>query len=258
MLGTNNDSPQYNTRLSHTSKGMPYTFHNDGRLQTYRRNNNNQNMPKRRTVAKNTKVLYKNTDQFPNKIYELLIHLGIFKPNVIMVTEVLPKNSETKTTKASLNITGYDWYPNIEQEEIIRGIALYVSNNLIVDETKFNTNSNENVWCTLKLKENDKLLLGCIYRSPTYNNVKTQKLGNLNDKSPSHILIAGDFNYPEIEWSYYYSNTTQQHRSQIFLDKIQDLFLYHHVAEFTWYREWQNPSILDLISTNEEGMVNNL
>ncbi len=218
-------------------------------------------MPKRRTVENKIKVLYTNADQFPNKIHELLINIGIFRPDVIMITEVLPKNSETKTTKASLNINGYELYTNIEQEEIIRGIALYVSNNLIVEETKFNTNSNENVWCTLILKENDKLLLGCIYRSPTYNNVNTQTLCNLfqevNDKNPSHILIVGDFNYPEIDWSDYHSNATQ-HRLQIFLDKIQDLFLYQHVAEFTRYREGQNPSILDLILTNEETIVNNL
>ncbi len=169
-------------------------------------------MSKRRTVENKIKVLYTNADQFPDKIHEFLINIGIFKPDVIMITEVLPTNSETKATKASVNINGYELYTNIEQEENIRGIVLYVSNNLIVEETKFNTNSNGNVWCTLKLKQNDKLLLGCFYRSPTYNNENTQKWCNLlqevNDKNPSHILIAGDFNYPEIDWSDYHSNTT--------------------------------------------------
>ncbi len=173
LQGTNNDSPQYNITLSHSSNGMPYIFNNGGTLQPSRWNNNNQNMAKRRTVENKVKVLYTNADQFPNTIHELFINIGIFKPDVIMITEVLPTNSETKTTKSSLNINGYEVYTNIEQEENIRGIALYISNNLIVEETKFNTNSNENVWCTLKLKENDKLLLGCINRSPTYNNDHT-------------------------------------------------------------------------------------
>ncbi len=37
-----------------------------------------------------------------------------------------------------------------------------------------------------------------------------------------------------------------------------DSFSYQHVIEFTIYREGQNPSILDLILINGEGMVNNL
>ncbi len=119
-------------------------------------------MPKIRTGENKIKVLYTNAAQFPNNMHELLTNIGIFKPDVIMITEVLPKNSETKTTKTFINIKGYELYTNIEQEGNNWGIALYVSNNLTVKEAKFNTNSNENVWCTLKLKENDKLLLGCI------------------------------------------------------------------------------------------------
>ncbi len=56
----------------------------------------------------------------------------------------------------------------------------------------------------------------------------TQQLCNLlqevNNKNPCHILIAGDFNYPEIDWLDYHSNTIQQHRSQIFLEIVHDLF----------------------------------
>ncbi len=70
-------------------------------------------------------------------------------------------------------INGYELYSNIEEEDNIRGIALYIHSNLKVEETKFNTTSKENILCTLKLKDNDKLLLGCIYRSPSDNNVNT-------------------------------------------------------------------------------------
>ena len=229
---------------------------------TTQRNNTNQHEQRRQKVGNKIKVLYTNSDQLPNKVHELLINIGIFKPDVIMITEVLPKNSNTKTTKASMEINGFELYTNIEVEENIRGISLYVSSNLTVEETKFNTISKENIWCTLKLKDKDKLLLGCIYRSPSNNNENTHSLCNLlqeiNDTNPSHILITGDFNYPEIDWSDYHSNTSNDHRSQIFLNKIQDMFLYQHVTEFTRYREGQNPNLLDLILTNEEGMVNDI
>ncbi len=36
------------------------------------------------------------------------------------------------------------------------------------------------------------------------------------------------------------------------------MFLYQHITEYTRYREGQNPSLLDLILTNAEGMVNDI
>ncbi len=138
-------------------------------------------------------------------MHELLINIGIFRPDVIMLTEVLPKNSETKMTKASIQIKGFELFTNIEDEENIRGLSLYISNNLKVEEAKFSTISKENMWCTLKLKDNDKLLLGCIYRSPSTNNDNTQSLCNLlqelDEINPSHLLIVSDFNFPEVDWS---------------------------------------------------------
>ncbi len=58
---------------------------------------------------------------------------------------ILPKISGTKTTDASIKINKYELYSNIEEEDNIRGIALYIHSNLKVKEIKFNTN----IWCTL-------------------------------------------------------------------------------------------------------------
>ncbi len=98
--------------------------------------------------------------------------------------------------------------------------------------------------------------------SPSTNNDNTQHLCNLlqevDEINPSHLLIVGDFNFPEVDWSNYYSNAPQNHRSHIFINKILDVFLYQHITEYTRYREGQNPSLPDLILTNEEGMVNDI
>ncbi len=69
------------------------------------------------------------------------------------------KNSEIKITNTSIKIDRYELYTNYEEENNIRGIALYIQSNL---KRKFCTISKENMWCTLKLNDNDKLLLGCI------------------------------------------------------------------------------------------------
>ncbi len=107
--------------------------------------NTNQFKPRIEQIDHKIKVLYRNADQLPNKMHELLINIGIFRPDVIMLTEVLPKNSETKTTKASIQIKGIELFTNIEDEENIRGLALYISNNLKVEEEKFSTISKENI-----------------------------------------------------------------------------------------------------------------
>ena len=58
----------------------------------------------------------------------------------------------------------------------------------------------------------------------------------------------------EINWSFCESSENQEHIS-VFLEGIKDFFLFQHVREPTRFREGQIPSILDLILTNEENMV---
>jgi exonuclease III len=210
----------------------------------------------------NLRILYTNADQFPNKMHEILIAIGIHKPDIIMITEVLPKNSATITTKESIDINGFELFTNIETEKDIRGIAVYIRNHITASQIMLKTIAKENIWCELKLKDNDTLLLGCIYRSPTKNNENTDNLCKLlieaQEKKPSHVLIVGDFNYPEIDWENVHTNEPENHRSHTFIKTFQDLFLYQHTTEHTRYREGHNPSLLDLIITNEEGMVNKI
>ena len=63
----------------------------------------------------------------------------------------------------------------------------------------------ESVWCEISLRGTDKLLVGCIYRSPSSSKDNNKKLNDLVSKTRfylkySHYLIMGDFNYPEIDW----------------------------------------------------------
>ena len=71
----------------------------------------------------------------------------------------------------------------------------------------------------------------------------------------SHLLICGDFNYHDINWSSFTCNTPS---SQMFLDSVQDIYLYQHILEPTRYRVNTTPHTLDLIFTNEEGMVSDI
>ena len=222
---------------------------------------NNMRNNKYNRKCEKLKCLYSNVDSLSNKMEELKLNIKMQIPDVVIITEVLPKSYETKPTTESININGYELYTNIAEDDI-RGVALYVKSELESTEVKFESISKENVWCTIKLKNNEDLLLGCIYRSPTNDNENTLKLTKLLqeviDTNPQNLIITGDFNYKEINWASMYSSHTENHRTNIFLEKIKDLFLYQHVTEFTRYRVGQKPSLLDLILTNKEEIVKNV
>ena len=116
---------------------------------------------------------------------------------------------------------------------------------------------------SIRLRSQDKLLLGGIYRSPSKDTTTSTKqlcslLKIVADTNPSHLIIMGDFNYPEIDWNYTISRAAENHPSHIFLHSIQDSLLYQHVTQPTRHRLGESPNTLDLILTNEEGMINKI
>ena len=63
----------------------------------------------------------------------------------------------------------------------------------------------ESVWCEVRLRNNDKLLVGCIYRSPNSGHENNTQLNKLivevaKIQTYTHLLIGGDLNYPGIDW----------------------------------------------------------
>ena len=66
----------------------------------------------------------------------------------------------------------------------------------------------------------------------------------------------GDFNYNKIDWSQW---TSGNHREgEAFLEFIRDSYLREHVNTITRSRENSEPSMLDLILTNEDEMIDKL
>ena len=107
------------------------------------------------------------------------------------------------------------------------------------------------------------LYAGCIYRSPSGDSHQSVTdlsllLQTVSDRNPSHLLIVGDFNLPQIDWKNNICRAPESHFSHQFFSTVQDTFLFQHVSEPTRFREGVRPSLLDLILTNEEGMVTSL
>ena len=91
------------------------------------------------------------------------------------------------------------------------------------------------------------------------NNNKLLSLFSLiNTQKVSHVLVMGDFNYPRIDFASFHVNDTEESESVKFFDAIQDQFLTQHVRFNTRFRSGNEPSLLDYVFTNEEGMVDKM
>ena len=138
---------------------------------------------------------------------------------------------------------------------------MYVRSSLNSHYASFKPEFTESVWCEIQLQNRDKLIVGCIYRSPNScvenNNLLNASLKKVTNES-SHILIMGDLNHPEIDWK---SGTTPpdlNHRASKFMEALRDSFLHQHVTQPTHIRGEQTPHVLDLVLTNESNMIQSI
>jgi hypothetical protein len=84
-------------------------------------------------------------------------------------------------------------------------LTLLLDNRLEATEIQIETNFQENLFVKIKLSQTDKLLVGLVYISPAnrtseYSGKLCSLISEATNKGYSHILIMGDFNYPEIDW----------------------------------------------------------
>ena len=145
-----------------------------------------------------------------------------------------------------------------------RGVAIYVKDDLNCTEIHLETVHEDHVRIEINLHKGDKLLCGYIYRSP--NNLKQETIkttSNICDviseavqRNSSHLLICGDFNYPKIDWTHEYA--ADNFDIAPFLNTIQNSYLTQHVLQPTRYRGRDESSLIDLVFTNENGMINEI
>lgn len=68
-------------------------------------------------------------------------------------------------------------------------------------------------------------------------------------------MVAGDVNMPHIDWGDNFSSVPDGHYSHSFIEGIQECGFFQHVTRPTRYREGMSPSTLDIILSNEEGLM---
>ena len=206
------------------------------------------------------------THSLLNKRDELQVLITKYKYGIIIITEFLPKNRDkTNTAEVEFIINGYKLFHTDMHQEKMRGTLLYIKNDIHSIELNLpRYQLIEAVGVKIKLRNNDWSFLIAVYRSPNSTNECIRELEHVlsydkkRNTKASHRLIVGDFNLREIDWESETSNANENHISSQVLEAVRDNFIYQHVKEATRMRENQRDSLLDLVFSNEENMIENI
>ena len=165
----------------------------------------------------------------------------------------------TEIQPVELQIEGFDCFNNLQTVQCHSGEAVWVRKSFQAQPFKLqNINARESVWCEIPLKQDDRLLFGTVYRSPNRdvaNNAEVNEFLSRVVVGRSHVVVCGDFNYPDIDWHEGLSPRDDSHPASKFMDAVRDSFLVQHVRKPTHFRAEQTPNVLDLIFTSEKAMV---
>ena len=208
-------------------------------------------------------VMYANIDQsLTGKMHELLGRIENHKPDIIMLNEIEPKvkKDPVKQIKDSeISIPNFEMFLNKDRR---RGVAIYIDKKLHPRDctNDINENFNECVFCEFEGKNEEKILVGCMYRSPNSSQENTEAmiktLKNENFTKYDAICIAGDFNYPKIRWD---DRDIIYGDNEKFVECLKDAFLIQKVNKPTRnVRLDQRANIVDLVLVNEDAMISDI
>ena len=192
-----------------------------------------------------------------NKRDELFNVISVHEPEIIAITEPLPKNAGN-IVFSELEIPGYDMYINKNPK---RGALLFVksSRNSLEYCPLNNEEFEESVWVHFQSATGERVLIGCIYKSPNSSEENKIALENLlvskHFENFDHICIVGDFNFPKINWVDFTGIGMEDRR---FIDVLHDAYFTQMVTKPTRRREGNLPSLLDLIIVNDEKLVSDI
>ena len=194
-----------------------------------------------------------------NKRTELEALVDLYKPIAIGITEVKPKNTRFEIQASEISLDGYELFHTLNQSG--RGVSLHVKQELKPSLIELEDNFSESIFVNCQLEQEENLVLGIVYRSPSIKDEKT--LNELNhtmekaaDLKADHLIIMGDFNYPQINWREDTCTLKNDHPAAKFFRTTQEAFLIQHQFEPTRIREGQTPTLDDLVFTNRDDIIN--
>ena len=177
------------------------------------------------------KCIYSNVDTLLNKRTELHYLHEHDQPDIVSLTEMLPKNVKFAVQLAELQVDGYNCFSNICDGNIHIGVVVYVKKHLCAQqftqsESKKRQDSAESVWVEIPLRDGEKLLVAASYRSPNSSKENDTRLNQFiveASQNRIHVLIVGNFNHPEVDLESY-SSTVHQHKELYSCKQFEMLF----------------------------------
>ena len=218
-------------------------------------------------------IVYTNADSLFNKRLHLLNILKEFNPDIVAVTEVLPKHRKNPVGYEEMSrkekdkmwleelsredtdelLQEYTIFHNLEEKNV-RGIAVYAKKKLNPFIKNFNIRFKEAIFI-----EVNKLLFGAIYRSPNGSQINNENLNKLlvevTDSKPPNIIVVGDFNYKEIIWTDGVGTCSGNRVRTEFVKTLKYVSLIQHVTNPTRFRDGQKPALDDLVLSDRQAVV---
>ena len=210
-------------------------------------------------------------DGLKNKMSDFRVRISQHNPDIVAVCETWIQDDVFNHyfyPSECLEIKGYNLYRYDNVGTIRGGILLYIKpsfdGGICKDMLKTASNFEESAWHWVNIKnenrKTEKLLLGCIYRkgsSTPQNNTDLNHIIKEAANLSNLITICGDFNFPAIPWAspIFSEDPTVEDE---FVNTLDEAVLNQHVRDFTRKRGTDNPSLLDLVITDNQQTINNL
>ena len=174
---------------------------------------------------------------------------------------MFPKFWAYDVVAAEPHINGYECFSTTFSHHV-RGACIYIKSKYKAHKVEtIRSEFLEVVWCSILLGDTETVFLGVVYRSPRSFEANDASFLELLMQARSfdakHLLITGDFNFPNFNWSNW-SSPEWDMAGNKFLEILDDLLLFQHVNSPTRKQQGQVPSILDLVLSDEEYSVSQL
>ena len=216
---------------------------------------------------KKFKCFYTNATSLANKLPFLETLLAMEEPDAVCISETWFKENSCPS---------FGNYTLHRRDRVGQrnggGVCIYIKNSidfysysLNESDFGFTDSSIETVWCCC-LVNNEKLLLGCIYRPGDATEKANEEINRVFQKANelvkkgefTGLLITGDFNYGDIEWDQSMQGSLRSNCSKQskFLESVEESGVYQNVNCKTFQTSDGNlTNTLDLIFTDAENRI---
>ena len=218
-------------------------------------------------IKKKFKCFYTNATSLSNKLPFLESLFAMEEPDAVFVSETWFKENSCPS---------FENYTLHRKDRVGQrnggGVCIYIkksinfySYDLNEYDLGFTDSSIETVWCCC-LVNNEKLLLGCIYRPGDASETANKEINKVFIKANelvkkgefSGLLITGDFNYGDIDWdeSMQGSLSSNCGKHTRFLESVEESGVYQNFNCKTFQTSDGNlTNTLDLIFTDSENRI---